>query len=136
MFLHGKKVGQDLGRVGFVCKSIPYRHTGIAGKFFHLRLRRSAILDAIIHPAQDTSGILHGFLVPDVGAPWTYVGDIGTLIECCNLEAAASSCRVFFKDEDNLLPFQMLYLCSGVFRRLQFGRQLQKKADLLWCEVV
>src|SRR5258708_1997698 len=80
VFLHGEKVAQDLGRVGFVGQSIPHWHTGIAGKLFHFRLRKSAILDAIIHPAQDPGSILHGFLAPDMGATWAYVGDIGPYI--------------------------------------------------------
>ena len=136
MFLHGEQVGQDLGWVRFIGQTIPHWHTGIASKFFDLCLRVSAILDAIIHPAQDTSGILHGFLAPDVGASWAYIGDMSTLIECCNLECATGSRRVFFEDEGDLFPFQALYLCSSVFRRFQFSCQVQKRIDLLWCEVV
>src|SRR5260370_7030992 len=131
VFLHGEKVAQDLGRVGFVGQSITHWQRGIAGKLFHFSLRKSAILAAIIHPAQDPGSILHGFLAPDMGATWAYVGDIGPLIECCNLESAARSRRVFFKDEGKVFPFQALYLCSSVFRRFHFSCHLTKKVDPL-----
>lgn len=61
---------------------------------------------------------------------------MSALIECSNLESAARARRVFFKDEGNLFASQAVYLCSGVFRRFQFSRQVQKQIDLLWGKVV
>ena len=121
MFLHGEQVGQGLRRVGFIGQSIPNGHTGIASKFLYPRLRKSAILDAIIHAAQDASRILHGFLAADVRAVWTDVGNVGALIERGNLECAAGARRVFFEDEGDVFAFQSPGLSFRVFRRFQFG---------------
>ena len=42
VFLHGEKVGQDLGRVGFIGQPIPHGHIGIAGQSLCLSLGKAA----------------------------------------------------------------------------------------------
>src|SRR6266851_1607148 len=122
--------------MGFIRQPVPYWHSSIAGKFFHLCLFVSAILDPVIHTAEDASGILHGLFVANMRAAWADVGDVSTLVECGDLKSAARSRRVLLEDERNLLAFQVLHFCSCIFGCFQFSCQLQEKTDLLLCKVI
>src|SRR5437868_5089981 len=124
MFLHSEEVGQHLRRMCFICEPVPHWHTGIRGQFFYLYLGKTTILDAIVHPAEHTRGILHSFFGTDVRTAWAKVGDACTLVDGCYFKCNARSCRVFFENERNLLALQALFLCASVFCRFQVVCQL------------
>src|SRR6266852_7412522 len=121
--------------MSFICEPVPHRHSGIVGKFLHLCLFKTTVLDAVIHATQDARGILHRLLGADMRAAGADVGDVGALVVGSHLESAAGACRVLLKDEGNLLATQMLHLCASIFRRFYLGGEVQQEEDLLWCEV-
>ena len=52
---------------------------------------------------------------------WTYVGDMGALVEGGYFKGAAGARRVLLENERDLFAFQALHLCPRVFSRLQIG---------------
>jgi len=116
MLLHGQQVGQQLGRMKLGGQAVPHRHTGMFRQRFHQFLTVTAILNAIVHPAQHPRGVAHRLFMADLAATRAKIGDVCTLIVSGNFERASGTGRVFFEDERDVFTFQILHFAGAFFR--------------------
>ena len=98
MFQHGHQVSEDLRRVKFIGQAVPHRYARVLPQFFNDLLTKTAILNAVIHPAQHAGGIFHGFFMPNLRAAWPEIGHLCALIECADLKRAAGAGGGFFEN--------------------------------------
>src|SRR5579859_5080587 len=110
MLLHGKKIGKNLSGMMLISQPIPDGHSGIRSQGFYQFLRETAILNAIIHATQHACGILHRFLISNVRATGTKIGNVGALIKGGHLKSTTSTRRVLLENQGNRLSLQALYL--------------------------
>ena len=113
---HREKVGEDLRGMEFVGEAVPHGDAGILGELFHGRLGESAVLDAVEHPSQHASRVLHRFLDADLGAGGTQVGHMRALVVGGHLEGATGAGGGLLEDEGDVLAGH-----RGTFGALPLG---------------
>ena len=132
---HGHQVGEDLCRVKIICQPVEHRHAGELRQHLGILLAKAAIFDAIVEPAQNSRGVLHGFLVADMAAGWSQISDMRALIVGRHLEPAAGARAVLLENEGDVLALKHLLFISACFRHLEAGGELQQVPDLLRSEI-
>jgi len=63
---HRQEVGQHLGWMPFISKTVEYRHTGIGCKRFDIRLCAAPVFDAIEKPTQHLGSVRDRFLMTEL----------------------------------------------------------------------
>ena len=101
-----KKIGQNLGGMIFIGQPVPDRHTGIGRQLFDDFLPESPVFDAVIHSAQNTGGVLHGFLMADLRTGGAEIGHMGTLVVGGHLKGAARAGGGFLEDQGDVFSRQ------------------------------
>src|SRR5579859_8143411 len=89
VLLHGQKICQNLGWMMLISESIPHWHTCMYSQLFHQFLRETAIFDTIVHTSKHARGILYRFLISNMRAVWTKIGNASPLIKGGNFKRTA-----------------------------------------------
>ena len=132
---HGQDVADHLGGVELVGQAVPHRHAGVLAQDFHQLLAEAAVLDPIVHAPQHPGGVFHRFLVTDLRAGWSQVGDLGALVVSRHFEGAASAGGGLFEDQGDVLALQPGLLVAAVLGCLQVSGKLEQELELFGGEI-
>mgnify|MGYP003299148054 CR=1 FL=1 len=79
MLPDGQEVGQDLGGVELVGQAVPDADAGILCQCLHDLLTKAAVLNAVIHPAQNPGSIGNALLLAQLGSRRVQEGAVHSL---------------------------------------------------------
>ena len=89
-----------------VGEAVPYRHAGVLAEVLDDVLVEAAVLDAVVHPAEDARGVAHRFLVPDLRTLGPEVRHVGALVVCRDLERRARARGRLLEDDRDVLALE------------------------------
>ncbi len=130
MLDHRHDVGDGLSRVVLIGEAIPHRDAGVLGQLSDYALAEAAVLDAVVHAAEDPGRVLHRFLVADLRPAGSQVGDVRALVVGGDLEGAARAGRGLLEDERDVLALEALFFLTLLLGRLQLLREFEKVENL------
>ena len=110
LFLNGQKICKHLGRMKFVCKTIPHRHACILCKFFHDFLSIAAVFDSFIHPAKHTCRVRNTLLIPNLRPLRIQISGSHAQIMGSHLKGTSGPSAGFFKNQRYILTF--MHICG------------------------
>ena len=102
MLQHGHQVGEDLRWVELVGQTVPHRNARILGQLLDDFLAEAAVLNAVIHPAQNLRGVRDGLLLSHLAAARVEIGHAHTKVPARDFERAACARRRFLKQQNNI----------------------------------
>ena len=114
----------------FVGQAVEHRNAGELREFLDDFLLEAAVLDGVVHPAENPRGVLHALLVADLRGVRVDVGDVGALVVGGHLEGAAGASGGFLEDQGNVLALQVLLLGAGVLGALEVAGQVEQVTQL------
>ena len=102
LLFDGEKVGKHLRRVELVGQTVPHRNARILGQLLDDFLAEAAVLNAVIHPAQNLRGVRDGLLLSHLAAARVEIGHAHTKVPARDFERAACARRRFLKQQNNI----------------------------------
>ena len=135
VLLNGQEVREDLRGMEFVRQAVPDGHARVFGQLLNDRLAVAAVLNAVVHPAEDAGGVIDRLLFADLRAGRVEIRDRHAQIVRGDLKRAARARAGLFENERGLLPFAQAMGDAGLFLCLEIGGQRQKGRDLLRSEI-
>ena len=96
---------------------------------------KSAVLDAVIHAAEDARGILDGFFLAHLRALGVEVGHAHAEVHGPDLERAAGARGGLLEEKDDVLALEVAVRLPGALLRLEVGGEVNEILDLLGGEV-
>ena len=112
--VHGEEVGEHLCGVPLGSEPVVDGHAGVLGEHFDIFLTAAAVLDGVVHAAEDARGVGDRLLVPELRARRIEICHVRALVERGHLEGGARAGRRLLEDQRDLLPGQTR--CLGVLR--------------------
>lgn len=104
VLLDGEHVGNHLGGMELGGQAVPDGHAGVLGEALDLLLLEATVLDAVVHAAQDTGGVLDGLLLAHLGGAGLEVGDAHAEVHATDLEGAAGARGGLLEEQTMFLP--------------------------------
>ena len=102
MFLQGKEIGQSLGGMVIVRKTVPYGDAGFGGKLFHRALGIPPEFNGVEHASQYPGGVGNGFLLANLGACGPQVGGESSLVMGGHFEGTPGAGGVFLENKGKI----------------------------------
>ena len=127
----GEEIGQDLGGMELIGQAVPHRHTGVVGKVFHDLLAIAAVLDAVVHAAENAGGVLDGLLLAHLGALGVKVGDAHAQVHGAHLEGAAGARGGLLEEKDDVLALQVAVRLVVVLLGLEVDGEVNEVLNLI-----
>ena len=127
----GEHIGQHLGGMEVVGQAVPHGHAGVLGQILHHALLEAAVLDAVVHAAQDLGGVGQGFLLAHLAGAGIQEGHAHAQVAGAYLEGAACPGGGLLKQQHDLLAAQPFVLHAGGLQTLELGGQVDEVVDLV-----
>ena len=135
VLLNGEDVGEHLGGMPLSGQAIPYRHASVGGQIFNVSLGKAAELDAVIHAAENASGVLNGLLLAHLRAVGIKIGDAHAQIHCANFECATGTGGGLLEEQNDVLALEVTMRNARALHIFEVLGELQQVFDLLGGEV-
>ena len=121
VLLNGQEVREDLRGVEFVRQAVPDGHARIFCQLLDDRLAVAAVLDAVVHPAEDAGGVGDRLLFADLRAGRVEIRDRHAQIMRRDLERAARPRAGLLENQRSLLALAQPVGDIGLFLCLELG---------------
>ena len=118
-----------------VGQTVPHGNAGVLGQILNNGLLEAPVLDAVIHPAQDLSGVRQGLLLSHLRGARIQEGNAHAQIPGADLKRAAGTGGGLLEQQDDLLAGEPHVLHAVILHALEFAGQIQQVVDLLRCVV-
>ena len=92
----------------------------------------AAVLNAVIHPAQNLRGVRDGLLLSHLAAARVEIRHAHTKIPARDFECAARAGGRFFKQQHHVLALQVTMGRSGALEIFKITRQIEQVPDFRW----
>ena len=131
----GQDVGQHLGGMEVVGQAVPYGNAGVAGQILNHGLLEAAVLDAVIHAAQNLGGVGQGFLLAHLRRAGIQERNAHAEVTRTDLKRAAGAGRGLLEQQNDLLVGEVLVLHAVSLQALEFGGEIEHIVDFRGGEV-
>ena len=135
VLLNGQEVREDLRGMEFVRQAVPDGRARVFCQLLDDRLAVAAVLNAVVHPAEDAGGVGDRLLFADLRAGRVEIRDRHAQIVRGDLKRAARARAGLFENERGLLSLAQAMGDAGLFLCLEICGQRQKVRDLLRGEI-
>ena len=114
---------------------VPHRNAGELRQQLHVVVREPSELDAVVHPSEHASGVLHGLLVAQLRLTGTHVGHVRPLIVGGDFEGGPRARGRLLEDQRDVLALEPLLLGRGPLLVTELFTQVEEAEELLSREV-
>ena len=130
LLFDGEKVREHLRGVELVSQAVPDRNARVLCQFLNDFLTEAAVLNAVIHPAQNLRGVRDGLLLSHLAAARVEIRHAHTKVPARDFERAACARRRFLKQQNNIFALQVTMGRSGALEIFKITRQIEQVSDL------
>ena len=130
LLLDGQQVSQHLRGMELIGQAVPNGHAGVVSQGLDGVLCEAAVLDAIIHPAQNAGSVSNGFLLAHLGAAGIQVGHAAAEVHASHFKRAAGTGGGLLEQQNNVLAGQVAMGLTGALLALELSAQVQQITDL------
>ena len=116
-------------------QTVPHRYARVFCQFLYDLLAKAPVLDAVIHPAENSCRIPDAFFLPDLRSLGIQICGPHAHIVGSDLKGTPGAGTGLFKDQRHIFAPVIIYRDTLFLFILQFCGQIQKICDLFRCKI-